>query len=448
MTKFTTTHTNLNHVALSDIEVGERFRKEYKDIDLLAQSINKNGLITPIAIGLASKIDFKRETDRPYVLLAGGRRMKAVEFLQWTNVPCRIYDQHLTELDFRSIELAENLDRKEMSFAEEIALKKEINSLQISIHGRKITKAPDAPGWSQADTARLIKESPATLARDLQLADAIEKFPELKLDSCKTKNEAFKRLKSVGKTIHNNIKATEYAQSVGSSDTLFKKLSSAYIIGDCLETMKKMPSNTIQFIEIDPPYAIDLPTIKRDNDCNGYNEISVTDYLDLMKKVFSESYRIMKEGSWLICWFGPDPWFQHIVDLLRECKFTLNTIPGIWSKPNGQTMQPEIYLANSYETFFYARKGNARIQKPGRPNIFHYSPVAPAKKYHPTQRPLTLMQEIYSTFCAPGTVGYIPFLGSGVGLLASHTLQMNMLGNDLNSSYKDGYILQLKEILK
>jgi hypothetical protein len=57
------------------------------------------------------------------------------------------------------------------------------------------------------------------------------------------------------------------------------------------------------------------------------------------------------------------------------------------------------------------------------------------------------MIEIFQTFTQPGGSGFVPFLGSGVSLLAGHTCQVNMIGTDLTKEFKDGYILQLKEIL-
>jgi len=57
------------------------------------------------------------------------------------------------------------------------------------------------------------------------------------------------------------------------------------------------------------------------------------------------------------------------------------------------------------------------------------------------------MVDILSTFCGPGTPGFIPFLGSGVSLIAGHQCQMNLIGTDLSQQFKDGYILQLKEVL-
>ena len=434
-------------IPLSSLEVGARFRVEYTDIDKLAHSIKTRGLINPIAVGVADKMLIPRETDCPYILLAGGRRLQAIMDLGWEEVPVRIYDQTLTELDYRSIELAENFDRKDMSYAEEVALMRQIDALQRTLHGDKVARSANAPGWSQADTAKLTKKSAATVTLDLKLAEAIERFPELQLDKCKNKAEAMKRLKNVSKTLVNSAAAANYTKKVGSSDALFSRLSSSYMIQDCFEVFKKIPSNSLNFIEVDPPYAIDLQKVKKDNECVGYNEVDAKDYLPFMQKVFEESYRVMREGSWIVCWFAADPWFQTIANLMEGVGFKMNLIPGIWAKPQGQTAQPETFLGNSYEMFFYARKGKARLATPGRSNIFNYAPVPHQRKYHPTQRPLDLMLDLYRTFAKPGDHGFIPFAGSGVGLLAGHQNSLNMVASDLTQEFKDGYILQLKELL-
>ena len=166
-----------------------------------------------------------------------------------------------------------------------------------------------------------------------------------------------------------------------------------------------------------------------------------------MLKVFQESYRTLKEGGWLVCWFAADPWFQEISDWMRSVGFKMNLIPGIWAKPQGQTAQPETYLGNSYEMFFYARKGQSKLHKPGRSNIFQFAPVPHTQKYHPTQRPIELMDEIFQTFTQPGHSAFVPFLGSGVSLLSAHRNKVNAIGTDLTQSFKDGYILKLKELL-
>lgn len=435
----------LENIPLNQIHLGDRFRKDYGDLGQLKYSIKANGLITPIAVGLTSVLKMEGlDQSKPYTLLAGGRRTQAVTAMGWTTIPAKIYDYPISELDLRTIELAENLERKDMTPIEEIQLKKQIHELQESIHGKKYGKVPGGAGWSQADTAKLLKETPANLARDLQLARAMDQYPELGLDKCKNKSDAMKLLKSVSNKVAMSQAAESFQNKAIKSNHL-QSLIDSYLIGDCLETMKTLPDSSIHLVEIDPPYAMDLHSKKSDSVMLGYNEIESNKYLPFMAEVFLQSYRILREGGWLLCWFAMDPWFSQISDLLHKSGFKFNLLPALWAKPNGQTMQPETTLANTYEPFFYCRKGNAKLNKMGRPNVFNFPPLTPSKKYHPTQRPIELMVEVLETFTRPDQTIYVPFLGSGTTLIAADKCKCKAFGNDLTEDYKNGYTINLKD---
>ena len=118
-------------------------------------------------------------------------------------------------------------------------------------------------------------------------------------------------------------------------------------------------------------------------------------------------------------------------------------IPGIWVKGGGQTQQPSLYLANSYEPFFYARKGGGRIVRQGRSNLFEFRVVNPDNKIHPTERPIEMIQELITTFCEPQSMVLVPFAGSGNTLLAAANLNMKAIGFDLAQEYKDAFIVRV-----
>jgi len=116
---------------------------------------------------------------------------------------------------------------------------------------------------------------------------------------------------------------------------------------------------------------------------------------------------------------------------------------GIWTKgPPGQNMNPSTRLANSYEMFFYAWKGQPALNKAGHGNQFHFSPVPAQSKTHPTERPIELMKELYDTFAFAGSRVLIPFLGSGNGILAANELGMSAIGFELSKGYKDSFLVK------
>jgi len=442
----------LDYIPLSQIDFGDRARKVYESIGTFASDIKRRGMICPIAV------HDRKDTTPRYMLLAGGRRVRAAEILCMETVPAHIYDHALSKPEMKAIELSENLQREKLTWSESCLLKKEIHDLQISIHGEKLSRDKDAPGWTKQLTAQMIGESPANLSRDLKLAETLLIVPEL--GATKTKDEARKLLTKVGTDIIKKEKVAVIIkkQATTAVTTIRQNIIDNYIVlpekEDPLESgffegVAKLKPNMIDLVEIDPPYGIDYPDAKKVSTGSsrittyGYNEIDSEIYQEFMRKTISESHRVMKDGAWLIVWFSTHLWFEVVADAIRLAGFDFMTLPAIWTKPAGQTQQPNLYLASTYETFFYARKGTARINKPGRGNNFNFKPVSPSLKTHPTERPIELMQEILDTFGRPGDRVLVPFLGSGNTILAAANLHMNAFGYELTEDYKNDFVIRV-----
>jgi len=436
---------------ISNIDKGTRFRQDYKDVHVLSRSIESEGLINPIAVYET----LNEIGDSIYLLLAGGRRLRAHEILKRDTIPCRIYDRELSTLEIRSIELQENINREELSYEEEVQLKKKIHELQIEIHGPKTSTAPDAEGHSMRDTAKLLNITPATLSRDMKIANAMERFPELQWDKCKDKQAAFKLITNIEGSINRMEVAKEVEKKIGGVDKQKKTLFDAYQVNCFFEGVKECPDNFFNLVEIDPPYAIDITRVKKGYDYEGYNEIPSEEYPRFMQRTFEACYQKMATDSWIICWFGPDPWFADIKQWLYTTGFNTTGLVGIWTKgasedgtdiitsATGQTHMPNSRLANAYEMFYYAWKGNPTLSKPGSSNVFGYKPVPSARKSHPTERPLDLMGDLLNTFGVEGSRVLVPFAGSGNTLISAIQNKMFPIGFDLTQAYKDSYVIKV-----
>jgi len=428
-------------VSANDILCKSRFRRDYGDLEGLIKSMKKYGIIQPLAVAK------QNDPEKPYILLAGGRRFDAARLAEIEEIPVRIYTKALSDLDMRSIELEENIQRKDLDFIEDCNLKREIHRLQLAIHGAKVSTSPDASGWSMRDTADLIGRDHKTVSMDIKLADAVEGFPDLHWDKCKNKSDAVKMLNKLEERIVRkelSDKATKLLSKTA------KKKTEAYIVGDFFDKITKVPNKSIELVELDPPYAIDLPQQKaKDNYSiiygDSYNEVASSQYLEFMQNVLRECYRVMSDNSWIIVWFGPEPWFDPMYHMIKEAGFQTRRLCGIWTKPSGQTKHPDIYLASSYEMFFYAKKGDAKINldKRGRSNVFNFPPVFPAQKIHPTERPVELIEELLNVFAWEGSRVLVPFAGSGNTLVAAYNKKMFPIGYDLSSEYKEGYVSRI-----
>lgn len=445
---------------IGDIEVTDRFRENLGDIDSLAASISKEGLIQPIAV---ARNPAESSASFPYKLLAGGRRYAALSHIAKTHgletISCRLYPGELSELQMRMLEFAENLYRKDMTWQEEDRLKRRIYELQQQIHGKKTSTAKDAPGFSLADMSKMTGNSKGSLSESISLAKMMESTPGVNWEGFKTRSDAMKAVKGAKKVVQQSVDAKIAVAAMGEGDTKKKKLINSYHVKDFFEGVKKIGNSSIDFVEIDPPYGIDLENIKKDYDYSGYNEVAPKEYPDFMLRLFSESYRVLKPNSWLICWLAPEPWFEKIYQWLVNGKFQTKRMCGIWVKgvetsegivesAQGQTMQADRVLANGYEMFFYARKGSPLLNRPGMSNVFGYKPVPPQLKMHPTERPLELMGDILTTFAAPNANVLVPFAGSGNTLIAAAKNNMVPIGFDLTKEYHEGYSVRVHKTFK
>lgn len=89
-------------MAISDMKIGDRRREELGDIEGLARSIERFGLLHPPVV------------DDHGHLVAGLRRVRAHELLGLTEIEVRRFAD-LTEAERREIELEENIRRKDLT---------------------------------------------------------------------------------------------------------------------------------------------------------------------------------------------------------------------------------------------------------------------------------------------------------------------------------------------
>jgi len=438
-------------IPLSSIKVEDRARSEMGDLDGIEKSIKDRGLISPLAVRTLDNGDYK--------LLAGERRFIVLEKNEVENVPVRIYSNDPDELEMKSIELAENFYRKDFEYWETDNLLREIHELQQERFGSR-APGPGGEGWTLKDTAKLAGVTDASVSTAIKRSEAREAYPDL-FESCRTQKDASKMIKKMDELVTKEAIARKIEEN--KTEGKINQLSKGFIIKSFFEGSKQIPDDIMHLVEIDPPYAIDLVKQKKTDGesiyvTDEYNEIGKDVYIEGhpdpshpwrgIRHLFKECYRVMAQHSWLICWFAPEPWFEDIYNELINAGFGTTRMCGIWTKGFGQSKRPDIRLANSYEMFFYAWKGQPALNKAGRSNDFRISPVPPQQKVHPTERPIELMREIYDTFAFTGSRILIPFLGSGNGLIAADQLGMSPIGFELSKSYRDSFLVKVHNMSK
>lgn len=137
-------------VAVEDIIVGPRFRKDAGDLDGLADSIRELGLLHPVVV----------TTDLR--LIAGCRRLQACKRLGWKSVPVRLLDLgHIVDGEF-----AENVARKDFTLSEIAAIVKELRP-RVEAEARERRRTGLDKRWKGSSVVESCPDRPAGKTRDI-----------------------------------------------------------------------------------------------------------------------------------------------------------------------------------------------------------------------------------------------------------------------------------------
>lgn len=239
--------------------------------------------------------------------------------------------------------------------------------------------------------------------------------------------------------------------------------------GDCLETMEKFTSRSIDLIYIDPPFFS-----KKDYTINGWGtgvklkvfedtwEGGLEDYVRWLKNRLSECWRILKPtGSiYLHCDWHASHYLKQALDQIFSYKNFRNEIiwdyktGGIGKKWFGRKHDVILFYTKSKNyTFkpieikeYYDFKPSLKDRKSGKDEKgwYHYVFLSdvwqiPAvfnmsNEYlgYPTQKPEALLERIIQSSSKEGDVILDPFCGSGTTLAVAHKLGRRWIGIDVS----------------
>lgn len=197
------------------------------------------------------------------------------------------------------------------------------------------------------------------------------------------------------------------------------------ILGDCLQELPKIESNSIDLIITDPPYLISKDSnFKQTSESTSkemitkYN-ISIDfgdwDKIELdFNYLFKEWFRILKKGGTLIVFY--DVWKSNdIKESALEAGFKQPRVCA-WIKTNPVPINSKInYLSNATEYFFTFVKDSKPTFNSKYDNGFYKFPICHGKERlkHPTQKPLGLISELIEKHSNSGDLILDNFAGTG-----------------------------------
>ena len=381
-------------VKIKDIKVGKRIRREFGDISGLGVSLQRYGLVNPICV------------DKDNNLVAGERRLRAAKGLGWKEITITKFED-LSDIDKREIELEENIQRKALTWQEEVEAKLILHDLKQSEEGKRMQKS-GGPGHGVKDTALMLDESVGTVSQDLKLAEAMRMFPTLAKE--KNKTTAFKKYQQ----LQEGFLRAEINRRRD------KTIVPNVIHGDCIIETKKMKDGCFDMILADFPFGVDVKKSaglgKRGKEVIAYDD-SPYDAMELLRKASKELFRVLKDDRHAMFFFAMDN-YEKVKKILTEAGFLVESMPLIWNKTYGSSAATGDSFPAAYEPIFWCRKGRRKLNST-MSNVLTYSRVPPKKKQHPNEKPVPLLVALIEACTFSSESVYDPVAGGGSTLEAS-----------------------------
>jgi len=386
-------------IELSKVVIKDRIRKTFNEQKLadLSDSIGRLGLIhAPVLDG--------------GVLVAGGRRIKAIELLHTMGQTLRYQGDVVaegcipyTELASGNVEtimeaeLEENLMRDNLTMAEEAMAKAALHKLR--------TKAN--PSQTKQDTANELTQVGAKVTttdiRDAILID--EHLSDPAVAKAKTKKDAMKIIAKKAKAKKNVELAALFQANKAEDDTCAHTL----IQGSMLEHMQVLGAETFDVILTDPPYGVNAQDFNgQEGVAHDYNDTE-ENFRAIIECLAVEGYRVCKPDAHLYMFFDFKHW-AFIRDTFQDAGWELWPRPLVWSKRNGLLARPDFGPRYTYEFILYAIKGNRKVTEVA-PDVINVPTLT--RQRRGAEKPTGLYHDLLKRSVRPGDKVLDPCAGLG-----------------------------------
>jgi site-specific DNA-methyltransferase (adenine-specific) len=214
--------------------------------------------------------------------------------------------------------------------------------------------------------------------------------------------------------------------------------------GDALELMTRVPSEVIDLIVTDPPFAIDFRAKRLNynregsNVMEGYVEVPVDEYATFTYTWLKEAFRVLTNSGSLYVFSGWNR-LQDILDSLDRAGFhTVNHI--IWKYQFGVFTRRKFVTSHYHILFVVKNPRDYTFNK-----MEHYPEDVwvinreywKGKRKTPTKLPPDLVKKILLYSSNQGDLVLDPFLGSGTVAVVSKELGRHFLGFEIVEEYYD-----------
>lgn len=223
----------------------------------------------------------------------------------------------------------------------------------------------------------------------------------------------------------------------------------------CFDFFSRIKDNSIDLVLIDPPYEVSRDTNFSSGEAKGQDtdrfrvSMNFGDWdfnfygLDI---VLREAYRVLKNGGTLICFY--DLWkISTLKKYLDDARF--KQIRFIeWVKTNPVPLNSKTnYLTNSREIALLGVKGGKPTFHSEYDNAIYSYPICHDKgRFHPTQKPVSLIEALIAKHSNEGDIVLDCFAGSGTTAVAAYNHKRHFVGCEIANDYYQKSIERMKQL--
>lgn len=393
-----------------------RQRKELRNVDELAESISRLGLIHPPVV------------TRDLVLVAGERRLTACRLLGWTNIMVQFTDE-LDDYELQCIEFEENVKRLDLTWQEETEAVAKFHAL----------KASNEPAWSAEKTAEALGTSLSSVRQKLQVAKELTN----------EKVAAAPKFSAALNVVQRNLERRK-ANTTGAVDKVVEAIVPA---GDDKPEVREGPpllcanfhewqasytGPRFNLIHCDFPYGINVADSPRQNAALDDHYVDTRDtYFDLLDRLELAMQNVVDETAHLIFWFSMD-YYTPTIERLTAMGWKVNPFPLIWHKSDNSGIAPDPQRSprRTYETALFASLGDRKLTQVGpRSNSFAH-PGRRDDSVHISEKPEAMLRHFLSMVCDEYSRMLDPTCGSGNSVKVAKALGAErVLGLELSPDF-------------
>lgn len=213
---------------------------------------------------------------------------------------------------------------------------------------------------------------------------------------------------------------------------------------DCLKFLSSVSSKSVELALIDPPYEISRKSNFQNGEPTGRDTDRFRIKMDfgewdkdfsVLQETIQELYRVLKDNGTLICFY--DLWkIETLKSIFESVGFKqLRFIE--WIKTNPVPINSKInYLTNAREIAIAGvKRGKPTFHSSYDNGIYQCAICHDKGRFHPTQKPLELFEELILKHSNEGDTVIDCFAGSGTTAIAAIKHNRNFIGCELSTEY-------------